>query len=187
MMYSMLSFKASGAGVATFLGETCSVAFSYVALSSISEGFFLVSSEVPASVLSWITAASISAGFVSASVCTFEASVIFPEGVELKAFTVSNTSNTFAILLLLRVAAELFCAFGTVTSDEGLKIPSVFVSSIFGFSALFSSVFDSASSTEASFGIVAGSSTFYVGGMSTFGSAAKEVSSPNSGTTAGSI
>jgi hypothetical protein len=36
----MLSFKALGAGVATFSGEICSVAFSSVAPSSISEGFF---------------------------------------------------------------------------------------------------------------------------------------------------
>jgi hypothetical protein len=46
----------------------------------------------------------------------------FLEGTELKVFAVSNTtSSTFAILLLLGVAAELFCAFDTVTSDEGLK------------------------------------------------------------------
>jgi hypothetical protein len=64
----MLSFKASGAGVATFLGEICSVAFSSVALSSNFEGFFSAGSEGPASVPAWITAASISADFVSASV-----------------------------------------------------------------------------------------------------------------------
>jgi hypothetical protein len=57
---------------------------------------------------------------------------------KLKALTVSSTSSTFAILLLLGVAVEPFCAFGTVTSDEGLKISSVFVSSIFGFSTLSS-------------------------------------------------
>jgi hypothetical protein len=96
--------------VATFSGEICSVAFSSVALSSISEGFFSASSEGPASVPAWITAASSSVGFVSASVCAFEASAICLEGVELKVFTVSNTSSTFAILLLLGVAAELFCA-----------------------------------------------------------------------------
>jgi hypothetical protein len=38
----------------------------------------------------------------------------------------------------LGFAAELFCAFGTVTSDEGLKISSAFVSSIFGVGDLFS-------------------------------------------------
>jgi hypothetical protein len=62
----MLSFKASGAGVATFSGETCSMAFSSIALSSISEGFFSASSEGSASALAWIIAASILAGFVSA-------------------------------------------------------------------------------------------------------------------------
>jgi hypothetical protein len=120
-------------------------------------------------------------------VCAFKASAIFLEGVELKVFIVSNTSSTFAILLLLGVAAELFFAFSTVTSDEGLKIYSAFVSSIFGFSALSFSVFDSARSSEASFGIVAGSLVFYVGGMGSLGSAAEEVSPPNSGTTVGSI
>jgi hypothetical protein len=124
------------------------VAFSSVALSSISEGFFSASSEGPASVPAWINAASISAGFVSASVCAFEASAIFVEGVELKVFTVSNTSSTFAILLLLGVTTKLFYAFGTVTSDEGLKISSAFVSSIFGFSALSFSVFNLARSSK---------------------------------------
>jgi hypothetical protein len=74
-----------------------------------------------------------------------------------------------------------------VTSDEGLKISSAFVSSIFGFSALSFSVFDSARSTEASFDIIAGSPAFCVGGMGSFGSAAEEASPPNSGTMAGSI
>jgi hypothetical protein len=183
----MLSFKASGAGVATFSGEVCSEAFSSVAFSSISEGFFSVSSKGPASALASLTAASISVGFVSASVCSFEASAIFPEGVELKAFTVYNTFSTFAILLLLGVAAKLFCAFGTVTSAEGFKISNIFVPSIFGSSALSLSVFDSASLDEGIFGIIAGSSAFYVGGMGSFGSTAEEVSPPNSGTTTDSI
>jgi hypothetical protein len=113
--------------VATFSGKVCSIASSSAAFSSISEGFFLADSEGPASVSAWIIAAPISADFVSASVYTFEASLIFPEGVELKAFTVSNTSSTFAILLLLGVAARLFCAFGTVTSAEGLKLTFVFL------------------------------------------------------------
>jgi hypothetical protein len=65
----MLSFKASGEGVATFSGETCSMAFSSIASSSISEGLFSASSEGPASALSWITEALVSVGFVSASVC----------------------------------------------------------------------------------------------------------------------
>jgi hypothetical protein len=111
----------------------------------------------------------------------------FLEGVEFKVFTVSNTSSTLAILLLLGVVAELFCAFGAVTSDEGLKISNTFVSPIFDSLALSLSVFDSARSIEGAFGIIAGSSSFYVGGMGSLGSAAEEASPPNSGTTAGSI
>jgi hypothetical protein len=121
------------------------------------------------------------------TVCIFEASAIFPKGVELKAFTVSNTSSTFAILLLLGVAAKLFCAFGIVTSAGGLKIYNIFVPSVFGSSTLSLSIFDSASSAEGTFGIMADSSAFCVEGMGSFGSAAEEVSPPNSGTTAGSI
>jgi hypothetical protein len=117
----------------------------------------------------------------------FEASTVFLEGLEFKVFTVSNTSSTLAILLLLGVAAKLFCAFGAVTSDEGLKISNTFVSPIFDSSALSLSVFDSARSTEGAFGIIAGSSAFCVGGMGSLGSTAEEASPPNSGTTAGSI
>jgi hypothetical protein len=62
--------------VATFSGEICSVAFSSVVFSSISAGFFSADSEGPASVPAWITVAPISAGFVSASVCAFEASAV---------------------------------------------------------------------------------------------------------------
>jgi hypothetical protein len=43
----MLSFKASGAGVATFSDEICSVAFSSVAFSSTSAGFVSAGSEGP--------------------------------------------------------------------------------------------------------------------------------------------
>jgi hypothetical protein len=46
----MLSFKASGAGVATFSDEICSVDFSSVAFSSISAGFISIGSEGPTSV-----------------------------------------------------------------------------------------------------------------------------------------
>jgi hypothetical protein len=42
----------------------------------------------------------------------------------------------------LGVVAELFCALSTVTSDEGPRIPSAFVSSMLGFSALSLSVFN---------------------------------------------
>jgi hypothetical protein len=44
----MLSFKALGAGVATFSGEVFSMVFSSVAFSSISEGFISAGSEGPA-------------------------------------------------------------------------------------------------------------------------------------------
>jgi hypothetical protein len=163
------------------------VAFSSVAFSSISTGFFSAGSEGPASVPAWITAASISVGFVPASVCAFAASAVFLEGVEFKVFTVSKTSSTLAILLLLGDVAELFCAFGAVTSDEGIKISNTFVSPIFDSSALSLSVFDLGRSTEGAFGIIAGSSAFYVGGMVSLGLAAEEASPPNSGTTVGLI
>jgi hypothetical protein len=144
--------------VVTFSGETHSVVLSPVALSSISKGLFSAGSKGSASVSAWIIATSISASFVLASVGTFEASATFLEGVELKVFTDSNTSSTFAILLLLGVVAEPFCALNTVTSDEGLRIPTTFVSPIFDSSALPISVFVSASLAEGSFGVVVGSS-----------------------------
>jgi hypothetical protein len=113
----------------------------------------------------------------------------FFEGIELKDFVVSNTtSSMFAILLLLGVAAEPFCAFGMGTSDEGLKISGIFViSSIFDPSALSLSAFVSTSSTEGNFGIIAGSSVLYAGGIVSFVLAAEEVPSPNSGITASSM
>ena len=40
---------------------------------------------------------------------------------------VSKISNTFTILFLLGVMAELFFAFSIVASVEGLKIPGIFV------------------------------------------------------------
>jgi hypothetical protein len=82
---------------------------------------------------------------------------IFP-GVELEAFTVYSTSNTLAILFLLGVATRHFCAFGIVTSAEGLKTSNVFVPSILGYSVL--SVFGSVNLAEGAFGKVAGSSAF---------------------------
>ena len=119
-----------------------------------------------------------------ASICIFEASTIFP-GVEFEAFTDSRTSSTLAILFLLGVAARPFCAFGTVTSAEGLKTSNVFVPSILGSSVL--SVFGSAYLAEGALGKVAGSSAFYIEGIGSFGAAAQEVSPLNSGTTAGSM
>jgi hypothetical protein len=92
---------------------------------------------------------------------------IFPEEIELEAFTDSNTSSTLAILFLLGVAARPFCAFGIVTSVEGLKTSNIFVPSILGSSVL--SVFGSANSVEGTFGITAGFLAFCVGEMGSFG------------------
>jgi hypothetical protein len=118
----------------------------------------------------------------------FRSFAIFLEGVELKVFVVSNTtSSTFSILLLLGVVAELFCAFGTITSDEGLKISGTFISSIFDSSTLPFSAFVPTSSAEGIFGSVAGSSILYAEGTVSFVLAAEEVPSPNSGITAGSM
>jgi hypothetical protein len=84
--------------------------------------------------------------------------------------------------------AELFSAFSTVASVEGLRIPGIFVaSSVFDLSASSLSTFISISSIKGAFGITADSSIFCVGGAGSFGSAAEEASPPNSGTTAGSI
>jgi hypothetical protein len=100
---------------------------------------------------------------------------------------VSKISNTFTILLLLGVVAELFSAFSVVASVEGLKIPGIFVtSSVFDLSSLYLSTFVSTSSTEGAFGILAGSLAFCVGGAGSLGSAAEEASPPNSGTMASS-
>jgi hypothetical protein len=101
---------------------------------------------------------------------------------------VSNTSNTFTILLLLEVVAELFCASSAVASVEGLKIPGIFVtSSVFYLSTLSLLIFVSTSSTEGAFGIIVGSSVFYMGGTNSLDLVAEEASPPNSGTTAGSM
>jgi hypothetical protein len=78
--------------------------------------------------------------------------------------------------------------FGIVASLEGLKISSIFViSSVFDFLALSLSTFVSTSSIEGTFGIIAGSSVLYVGGIVSLDSAAEEVSPPNSRTTVGSM
>jgi hypothetical protein len=186
MIYSIFSFKASGAGATAFSGKVYYIASSSAAFSLIFEGFFLAGSKGPASAITWLIAASTSVSFVLASICIFEALAIFPV-VGLEAFTVSSTSSTLAYLLLLGVAARPFCIFGTITSAEGLKTSKIFVPSVFGSSALSLPVFASACSAEGAFGMVAGSSTFYVGGIGSFGSAAEEVFPPNSGTAAVSI
>jgi hypothetical protein len=87
----------------------------------------------------------------------------------------------------LGVAAERFCAFDTVTSDEGLKIYNAFVSSMFGFLTLSFSVFDIAWPMGKDLQLFASSPAFYVGGMGSFGLAVEEVSPPKPGNTAGSI
>jgi hypothetical protein len=170
--------------VIVFSGKLCSIASSSTVFFSISEGCLSTGSEGPASALAWLTVPSASAGHVSASICICEASAIFPEGIELEAFTDSSTSSTLAILFLLGVATRPFCIFGTVIFAEGLKFFYIFVPSIFGYSALSLPVFASACLAEGVFGIAAGSSIICVGGVGPF---AEEVSSPNSGTVAGSI
>jgi hypothetical protein len=74
------SFKASGAGAGVFSGKLYSIASSSANFSSNSEGCLSAGSEGLASALAWPTAASTSAGFVSTS-------TIFPQGIELEAFT----------------------------------------------------------------------------------------------------
>jgi hypothetical protein len=82
--------------------------------------------------------------------------------------------------------AELFCAFGTVASAEGLKISGIFViSSIFDPSALSAVV--STSLTESNFGITADYPVLCAGGIVSFVLAAEEAPPPNSGITAGSM
>jgi asparagine N-glycosylation enzyme membrane subunit Stt3 len=120
-----------------------------------------------------------------ALICIFEASTIFPEGIELEAFIVYNTSSTLAILFLLGVAARPFCACDIVTSAEGLKTSNVFVPSTLVSSIL--SVFGSTNLAEGAFDIAVNSSIFYVGGTCSFTSAIAEVSPPNLGTVAGSM
>jgi hypothetical protein len=122
MIYSILSFKASGAGAAVFLDKLYSIASSSTAFSSISEGCLSAGSEGPASALAWLTAASTLASFVLASICIFEASAIFPEGIELEAFTDSSTSSTLAILFLLGVAAGPFVPSALSLLPKGLKL-----------------------------------------------------------------
>jgi hypothetical protein len=187
MIYSIFSFKASGPDAGVFSVKLCSIAFSSAAFSSNFEGYSSAGFEGSASALAWLAAASTSAGLVSASICNFEALVIFPEGVDLKAITVSSTSNIFTILFLFGVAAKPFYVVGTVVSAEGLKISNLFSSSVFGSSALSLSAFGSVISAKDAFSIVVGSSAFCVRGVGSFGAAAKEVSPPKSGTAAGSM
>jgi hypothetical protein len=85
------------------------------------------------------------------------------------------------------VAARPFCIFGTVISVEGFKTSNIFYPFVFGSSALSLPDSASACSAEGVFGMVAGSSSFCVEGIGSFGAAAEEVSPPNSGTMAGSM
>jgi hypothetical protein len=84
--------------------------------------------------------------------------------------------------------AEHFCVFDAIASVEGFKISSIFViSSIYDPSALSLLAFVSTSSTEGTFGIIAGSSVLYTGGIVSFVLATEEVPSPNSGIVASSM
>jgi hypothetical protein len=118
-----------------------------------------------------------------------EVSAIFLVGVGFKVLVVSSTtSSTFAILLLLGVAAEPFCIFDIVASVEGLKTYGVLgISTIFGPSVLSLSAFGSTSLTKGIFGIVADSSVLRTGEMVSFVLVDEEVPSPSSGITAGSM
>jgi hypothetical protein len=90
---------------------------------------------------------------------------------------VSKMSNTFTILFLLGVIAELFSAFNTVAYAEGLRISGIFAaSSVFYFSDLSSITLVSISLDEGTFGITAGSLISCVGGACSFASATAEVS-----------
>jgi hypothetical protein len=132
--------------------------------------FVLLGIEGPASACP----TSASAYPVSASVCILVALAIFFEGAGLKTFIVSSTtSNTLAILLLLGVAAEAFCTFGSFASVEGLRISGIFiVSSVCGSSA-FSSL-EMAGPTIGTFGTLVGSSALCTIGAVCVASAAEE-------------
>jgi hypothetical protein len=105
----------------------------------------------------------------------------------LKTFVISNTTSiTFAIILLLGVAAEVFCIFGRSASIGSLRNFGVFVIlSIFGSSSFLA--LSSADSAICIFGIIAGSSVLCAGGTISFVLAAEEAPSPNSGIAAGSM
>jgi hypothetical protein len=152
-------------------------------------GFVSAGTVGLASVSAWVIVASTYICLISALGCVLQASATFPVGAGLMESVVSNTSYTFIIiLLLLGVVAELFCAFSAVASIEGLKIHGIFVtSSVFDLSVLSLITFVSTSSTEGTFGIIAGSSVLCMGGTVSLDSAAEEASPPNSGTTAGSM
>jgi hypothetical protein len=107
-----------------FLGRICLIAPFFVSSSPVSKDFSLAGSEGPASASVWLFAASASDGFVS--ICVFDASAVFL-GVVLEDFIVSSTSSTLTILFLLGVVVRSFCAFGTVTSAEGLITSNIFV------------------------------------------------------------
>jgi hypothetical protein len=102
----------------------------------------------------------------------------------LKFFIVSSTSSTLTILFLLGVVVRTFCAFGIVTSAEGLMTFNIFVLSTSASSILMA--FGSPDLGYDAFGIATGSSTFCVA-ASSLALVAEEVSPPNSGTMADSI
>jgi hypothetical protein len=138
-----------------------------------------------ASVLASIAAVSPYIYLILASAC---ASATLFMGEERLESIVSKMSKTFTILFLLGVIAELFSAFSIVTSAEGFRISGIFVvPSVFDLSVSPSSTLVSISLVEGAFGVVAGSSAFYIGGVGSVGAAVEEVSPPNSDIVAGSI
>jgi hypothetical protein len=120
------------------------------------QGFSLAGSEGPASASVRLFVASASDGFVS--ICVSDALAVFL-GVVLEDFIVSSTSSTLTILFLLGVAVRSFCAFGTVTSAEGLITSNIFVFSTSASSILMA--FGSPDLAGDAFGIVASSSFLY--------------------------
>jgi Na+/H+-translocating membrane pyrophosphatase len=88
------------------------------------------SASVPASIVAVLPLICL----VSASACASAllATFFMEEGHQES--VVSKMSNTFTILFLLGVIAELFSAFSTVASTEGLRISGIFAaSSVFDF------------------------------------------------------
>jgi hypothetical protein len=155
---------------------------------SVGASFVSAGTEGSASISAWVIVASTSICLVSALGCVLSASTTFPMGTRLMESVVSNTSNTFTILLLLGVVAELFYAFSAVASIEGLEIPGIFVTySVFDIAALSLLNFVSTNSIEGAFGIIIGSSVLCMGGTISLDSAAEGASPPNSGTTTGSM
>jgi hypothetical protein len=112
-----------------------------------------------------------------ASAYVFVASATFFVAAGLKTFVVSSTaSSTLAILLLLGVAAKVFCTFDKPAAPGGFRISGIFVTlSTYGSLALLSSAL--ASPTVVTFGTTVGSSVLCIIGTISFTLAAEEVPS----------